>query len=100
VLAECFEIDEYEFKAGATVRLVETMKDKGGVWEDIVRKNELQPTKLEEVGLWWFADAVLSGGDFVDSMNKSKGHGFLGFRNSKNSFVAWINKMKVNKIVP
>jgi nucleoside-diphosphate-sugar epimerase len=100
VLAECFGIEEYEFKAGEKVRLVEMMKDKGGVWEDIVRKNELQPTKLEEVGLWWFADAVLSGGDFVDSMNKSKEHGFLGFRNSMNSFVAWINKMKVNKIVP
>jgi len=33
-------------------------------------------------------------------MNKSKEHGFLGFRNSKNSFIAWIDKMKFCKIVP
>jgi hypothetical protein len=43
---------------------------------------------------------ILVGGDFVDSMNKSKEHGFTGFRNSTNSFTTWIDKMKVYKIVP
>ncbi|GFS44184.1 NAD(P)-binding Rossmann-fold superfamily protein [Actinidia rufa] len=33
-------------------------------------------------------------------MNKSKEHGFLGFRNSKNSFISWIDKVKAYKIVP
>jgi hypothetical protein len=33
-------------------------------------------------------------------MNKSKEHGFLGFRNTVNSFNTWIEKMKVFKIVP
>jgi hypothetical protein len=36
----------------------------------------------------------------LDSMNKAKEHGFLGFRNSKNSFISWIDKTKASKIVP
>lgn len=78
----------------------EAMKDKGPIWDEIVRENQLEPTKLEDVGLWWFADIILGGESVLDSMNKSKEHGFLGFRNSKNSFITWIDKLKSCKIVP
>ncbi|KAB1220269.1 3-oxo-Delta(4,5)-steroid 5-beta-reductase [Morella rubra] len=100
VLAEHFEIEKYGFEDGERVTLAEMMKDKGTVWEEIVRENQLQHTMLEEVGGWWFADLMLSGGDYVDGMNKSKEHGFLGFRNSKNSLTNWIDTLKVHKIVP
>jgi Delta4-3-oxosteroid 5beta-reductase len=33
-------------------------------------------------------------------MNKSKEHGFLGFRDTVKSFGKWIDKMKAYKIVP
>ncbi|KAM3710277.1 hypothetical protein ACJW31_01G016900 [Castanea mollissima] len=99
-LAEQFGIENYGFVEGEKVTLVELMKDKGPVWDKIVRENQLQPTKLEEVGVWWFVDVILKGGDYVDSMNKSKKHGFLGFRNSKDSMITWIDKMKTYKIVP
>ncbi|KAL3538821.1 hypothetical protein ACH5RR_002187 [Cinchona calisaya] len=42
------ECGEYE---GETLSLQEKMKDKGPVWDEIVRENGLVPTKLEEVGL-------------------------------------------------
>ena len=100
VLAEQYGIENYGFMEGERVTLVDLMKDKSLVWDEIVRENQLQPTKLEEVGVWWFADMMLKGGDLVDSMNKSKEHGFLGFRNSKDSMITWINKMKTYKIVP
>ncbi|KAI9200650.1 hypothetical protein LWI28_011190 [Acer negundo] len=101
VLAEQFGIEEYEFEEeGEGVKLEEFMKDKQGVWEEIVRENQLQPTKLNEVGVWWFVDLVLSGESKLVSMNKSKEHGFLGFRNSRNSFVSWIDKVKAHKFVP
>ena len=45
-------------------------------------------------------DLILGGVALLDSMNKSKEHGFLGFRNSKNSFISWIDKVKGYKIVP
>ncbi|CAJ2675369.1 unnamed protein product [Trifolium pratense] len=101
VLADKFGIEDYEFdEEGPELRLTEMMKDKGGVWEEIVKKNGLLHTKLEEVGDWWFADFMLRVEGVLDSMNKAKEHGFLGFRNSKNSFINWIDKTKAYKIVP
>jgi nucleoside-diphosphate-sugar epimerase len=101
VLAEQFGIEEYGFvEDGPQLKLAELMKDKGPVWDEIVKKNELQATKLEEVAEWWFADLSLGGSGFTDSMNKSKEHGFLGFRNTKNSLVYWIDKTRSYKIVP
>ncbi|XP_068327698.1 3-oxo-Delta(4,5)-steroid 5-beta-reductase-like [Pyrus communis] len=101
VLAEQFGIEEYGIdERGGRLSLAERMKGKEGVWEEIVRENELKETKLEEVGVWWFVDVVLGGEGVLSSMNKSKEHGFVGFRNSRNSFVTWIDKMKSFKIVP
>ncbi|XP_009360365.2 3-oxo-Delta(4,5)-steroid 5-beta-reductase [Pyrus x bretschneideri] len=101
VLAEQFGIEEYGIdEGGGRLSLAERMKGKEGVWEEIVRENELKETKLEEVGVWWFVDVVLGGEGVLSSMNKSKEHGFVGFRNSRNSFVTWIDKMKSFKIVP
>ncbi|KAM2868721.1 hypothetical protein FF1_016749 [Malus domestica] len=100
VLAEQFGIEEYGIdEGGGRLRLAERMKGKEGVWEEIVRENELKETKLEEVGVWWFVDVVLGGEGLISSVNKSKEHGFVGFRNSRNSFVTWIDKMKSFKIV-
>ncbi|KAF4367213.1 hypothetical protein G4B88_026720 [Cannabis sativa] len=100
VLAEQFGIEEHGFEEGVSFKLTELMKDKGAVWDEIVKENQLEPTKLEEVGNWWFADVMLGAVSQLDSMNKSKEHGFLGFRNSRNSFISWIDKMKAYKIVP
>ncbi|XP_059652979.1 3-oxo-Delta(4,5)-steroid 5-beta-reductase-like [Cornus florida] len=100
VLAEQFGVEYCEFEDGLGMSLEEMMKDKGPVWDEIVSENGLLPTKLEEVGVWWFVDLILSGELKLDSMNKSKEHGFLGFRNSKSSFISWIDKMKANRIVP
>ncbi|KAJ0973737.1 hypothetical protein J5N97_015702 [Dioscorea zingiberensis] len=41
------------------VKLEDVMKGKEGVWEEIVAKYDLVPTKLDEVAAWWFADVVL-----------------------------------------
>ncbi|XP_073313259.1 3-oxo-Delta(4,5)-steroid 5-beta-reductase-like [Primulina huaijiensis] len=100
MLAEQFGVEYAEFEEGQKLTLQELMKDKGSVWDEIVRDNGLTPTKLEEVGNWWFSDIVLGGVCLLDTMNKSKEHGFLGFRNSKNSFISWIDRMKAHKIIP
>ena len=100
VLAEQFGIENAEFdEDGPRVSLVEVMKEKGAVWDEVVKENQLEPTKLDEFA-WAFSDLMLSGEALLDSMNKSKEHGFLGFRNSKNSLITWIDKMKAYKIVP
>ncbi|KAL6982989.1 mitochondrial peripheral inner membrane protein [Sarracenia purpurea var. burkii] len=103
-LAEEFGVEYVGLEEGESpATLTEMMKDKGPVWEEIVKEKGLVPTKLEEIGDWWFADLMLGGvrGEgLLDSMNKSKEHGFLGFRNSRNSFISWIDKAKTYKIVP
>lgn len=101
VLAEQYGITEYGFDEGSErLKLSEMMRDKGPVWDEIVKENQLLPTKLEEVADWWFVDAMFGGAGLLDSMNKSKEHGFFGFRNSKNSFISWIDKTRAFKIVP
>ncbi|CAI0451693.1 unnamed protein product [Linum tenue] len=102
VLAEQFGIENYGFEEDAEKRvsLVEMMKEKGPVWDEIVKQNQLEPTRLEEVGNWWFVDMICGVEGVLASMNKSKEHGFLGFRNSKSSFISWIDKVKGYKIVP
>ncbi|KAJ9159443.1 hypothetical protein P3X46_024951 [Hevea brasiliensis] len=101
-LAEQFEIENYgiEEEGDKRLSLVEMMKDMGPVWDEIVREKELVPTRLEEVAAWWIVDLCFQGASFLDTMNKSKEHGFVGFRNTKNSFIYWIDKMKAHKIVP
>lgn len=101
VLADEFEVEYEEFDENAEyVSLSERMKEKGGVWDEIVRENNLTPTRLEEVATFWFADLMFGGECMLDSMNKSKEHGFFGFRNTENSLLSVINKMKAHRIVP
>ncbi|CAN4101436.1 unnamed protein product [Withania somnifera] len=100
VLAEQFGVEAAEFDEGERCTLGEMMKDKDAVWDEIVKENGLLPTKLEEVGLWWFVDLILAGDCPLDTMNKSKEHGFLGFRNSQKAFISWIDKVKAYKVVP
>ncbi|KAK9286938.1 hypothetical protein L1049_015346 [Liquidambar formosana] len=100
VLAEEFGVECGEFEEGLNTSMEEMMKGKGPVWDEIVRENGLAPNKLEEVGVWWFADVIMTTDSVLDSMNKSKEHGFVGFRNSESSFVNWIHKLRAYKIVP
>nr|GMD08761.1 3-oxo-Delta(4,5)-steroid 5-beta-reductase-like [Ipomoea batatas] len=99
ILAQKFEVEAAEFEE-KTPTLQVMMKEKGPVWDEIVRENRLLPTKLEDVGQWWFMDVVLGAECPLDNMNKSKEHGFLGFRNSEKAFVSWIDKVKAHRIVP
>ncbi|GMY38630.1 3-oxo-Delta(4,5)-steroid 5-beta-reductase-like [Fagus crenata] len=100
VLAKQFGVQCGEFDENSNFSLQEMMKNKGPVWEEIVREKGLVPTKLEEVGAWSFVDVILGTEPFLDSMNKSKEHGFVGFRNSRISFNYWISKMRAHRIVP
>eukprot|EP00253_Pinus_taeda_P031333 PITA_31333 len=100
IIAEKFDLEPLSFD-GEGFNLAEAMKDKGPVWDAIVRENKLRPTKIEEVGNWWFADLMLNRPlASVLSMNKSKEYGFFGFRNTETSLGQWIDKLKTLNIVP
>nr|GFA76834.1 3-oxo-delta(4,5)-steroid 5-beta-reductase [Tanacetum cinerariifolium] len=56
-LVDIFGYYEHEQRAWVFSRsMLEMVKDKGPVWVEIVMKNELLPTKLDQVGGWWFVD--------------------------------------------
>lgn len=101
ILAEEFKLeydaveDEYE-----GVSVAEIMKDKGHVWDEIVKANELEANELGSLANWLSMDFVFNTEPIMACMNKSKEHGFSGFRNSKTSFASWIDKLKASKIVP
>ncbi|KAL5706940.1 Delta(4)-3-oxosteroid 5beta-reductase [Ranunculus cassubicifolius] len=97
VLGEQFGVEIAPYEEG--VILADLMKDKGPVWDEIVKEKGLFPTKLEEIGMWWFVDSAFKW-TWVNSMNKAKEHGFLGFRNSKSSLLSWVDKMRAYKLVP
>lgn len=101
ILAEEFEIEYEELGEDEEyVSLVERMKCKESVWDEIVEKNGLVVTKLEDVATFWFVDLILGWECMLDNMNKSKEHGFFGFRNTEKSLISVIDKMKSHKIVP
>ncbi|XP_062107593.1 3-oxo-Delta(4,5)-steroid 5-beta-reductase-like [Humulus lupulus] len=104
VLADKFEVEYEEFEGGDDDVLIpsleETMRGKGKVWDEIVREKGLVATKLEDIGCWWLVEIQVRFESCLDSMNKSKNHGFLGFRDSSKTFVSWIDKMKAYKYVP
>ncbi|RCV44247.1 hypothetical protein SEVIR_9G364200v4 [Setaria viridis] len=86
------------------LKLAEAMAGKEALWAEIVEENELVATHVSEVANWWVVDKSLDRygleWDILDSMNKSKEHGFLGFRNTFRSFNTCIDRLKAHKIVP
>ncbi|CAN6449678.1 unnamed protein product [Victoria cruziana] len=101
LLAEQFGMEAVGPERDGGFSVEEEMKGMEEVWEEIVKANELRPTKFNEVGTWWFVDLVLGNDSpVIYSMNKSKEHGFLGFRNTFKCFTSWIDKMKAYRIVP
>ncbi|GJN37037.1 hypothetical protein PR202_gb25956 [Eleusine coracana subsp. coracana] len=105
ILAECFGLEWTGYMGEENrFKVSEAMVGKEAVWAEIVKENGLIETQLCEVANWWLVDMVVNehGANWklLDSMNKSKEHGFLGFRNTLKSFKAWIDKTMDYKIVP
>eukprot|EP01018_Ginkgo_biloba_P008997 Gb_39132 [translate_table: standard] len=92
------EVGSYD---GQGFSMAEEMKDKGNLWDTIVKENGLVETKIEQVGQWWFVDRILNRSfENVGSMNKSKKFGFFGFRNTENCCLQWIDRLRDHKIIP
>lgn len=104
VLADEFDVEFVEFEE-SSICLEEMMRDKDPVWDQIVQEKELLPTKLEEVGTWWYVDSILRHEAELDtnisrSMDKSVEYGFGGSRDTAESFRFWIDHTRRYKIVP
>jgi nucleoside-diphosphate-sugar epimerase len=100
LLADYFGMEVGEYN-GNSILLDEFMKGKEDLWDQVVKKYNLEPVKLNDIGHWWFADLILNQtAENVSSMNKSKELGFLGWRDTEKSFLSVLDKMKANNLIP
>jgi nucleoside-diphosphate-sugar epimerase len=81
--------------------LAAVMPDKAPVWDHIVAKHGLAPTKFEEIASWQFADAILHmGNDIFRSTMKARRFGFDGFVESDRSFAEFVVRLRESRIIP
>jgi nucleoside-diphosphate-sugar epimerase len=81
--------------------LEEQMADAGPVWEELVRREQLVPSRLDELASWWHSDADLSRPleTFTD-MGKSRDFGFLEYQRTDRSFLDLFARLRAERIIP
>lgn len=99
-LADYFELEAGEYP-GHENALEKQMADMGPVWDIIVAKHDLRPTKLENLASWWHTDSDLSRSfeTFAD-MSRSRSLGFLEYQKSSNSFTDLFDRLKLERYIP
>ncbi|KAL8490118.1 hypothetical protein ACS0TY_025863 [Phlomoides rotata] len=100
VLGEQFGVESVGYEGREPILLEDLMKGKDEVWDEIVKKNDLVPTKLRDIAAFWLVDVVFRNKEMLSSMNKNKELGFLGFRDSTKSFVNCVKKMRDYTLIP
>ena len=72
-----------------------------GTWRDIAAKHDLLEPDIARIASWWHTDADL-GREFesLTDMNKSRSAGFLGFRDTRDSFFHHVESYRRARIIP
>jgi len=84
-----------------TMSLVDFMKDKGPVWDDIVRRAELKATDLFRLAPWTYADTVFARGwDNMISMVKANRFGFTEMIDTQVMMTEVIADFRARRIIP
>ncbi|XP_058106992.1 (S)-8-oxocitronellyl enol synthase CYC2 [Magnolia sinica] len=77
------------------------MHDKGPVWEEIVEKEGLKRTQMEDLANWWFMDAVFGCPvKILASRNKVERLGFGTSFGTVESILYWVDCMREEKLIP
>lgn len=103
LLSEIFDVEFVPFddEKNEKFDVVEMMKEKGEIWDEIVEKHGLYKTKLEEITCFEALKLVLHFEfQHVSSMNRSREFGFFGFVDTMKSIRMWVGKLREMKIIP
>jgi hypothetical protein len=81
--------------------LAERIAEAGPVWDRIVAKHNLVPTKLEELASWWHTDGDLGRPTetFAD-MTKSRAFGCTVAQDTRRSFLDLFDRLRAERIIP
>ncbi|XP_015873789.3 (S)-8-oxocitronellyl enol synthase CYC2 [Ziziphus jujuba] len=78
-----------------------SMADKEKVWEDIVEKEGLVPTKMEDLANWKFIDALFRCPvKILGTREKADGLGFTVRYKTLDSILYWLESMRDEKLIP
>ena len=83
------------------IRIAQWMADKEPVWQRIVAKHDLQPSRLDDVALWGFADFVFGQDyDVVSSLTRLRRSGFHDVIDSGEMLLGQLQLYRTARILP
>jgi nucleoside-diphosphate-sugar epimerase len=83
------------------VSLREEMADKDPVWQAIVERHGLRPTRLAEIADWSFADVLFEGAwDQTASVVKAHRDGFTGMVDTEEMFLEILGAYRALRLLP
>ena len=81
--------------------LAEWMKDKAPVWDRIVERHSLAPSRLQDLAVWGFADFVFRQGyDVISSTTKLRLAGFHEMRDTREMLFSQLAQYRDARIIP
>jgi nucleoside-diphosphate-sugar epimerase len=84
-----------------TIDLPVFMADKGPLWDSIVRKHGLQPTRFQDVADWNFAAYTFGvDWDVMSSTTKSRRFGFLESIDTDDMIIDHMKELQARQIIP
>ena len=95
--------DFYGLKVGPvrTLRLTEWMRDKDAIWQRVVARHRLQPSRLDQLAHWGFADFVLAQDyDVVSRTTKLRRTGFHEFLDTEDMVLDHLARYREARLLP
>ncbi len=95
--------DYFDMDAGPvnTISLAERMTDKGPLWDAMVRKFGLKPSRLEDIVNWSFGDYLFPNEwDVMMDTIKCREHGFNEFIDTEKMFLSHFETLRRDKAIP
>ncbi|GJS55767.1 3-oxo-delta(4,5)-steroid 5-beta-reductase-like protein [Tanacetum coccineum] len=102
VLCDVFDVEFVPFDEQEEFDFADFLKDKGEVWDEIVKTNGLYNTKIEEITCFNEIQFILKNLNIqhVCSMYKSREFGFHGYADTLASIAPWVERLRQMKILP
>jgi nucleoside-diphosphate-sugar epimerase len=71
------------------------------VWRELATRHGLVEPDLNRIASWWHSDGDLGRNiEVLTDMNKSRKAGFLGFRDTRDSFFDYVEQYREARIIP
>jgi nucleoside-diphosphate-sugar epimerase len=99
-IASYFGIEAAPY-SGVPTPLEEQMSGAEPVWNEMVKKFDLQPNALSRVASFWHSDADLGRQiETFNDMGRSRKLGFLDYQDTTGSFIDAFERLRADRIIP